>query len=630
MWNTIRIQCNYSSNLTVSLGSPKQSIPEYVVNRWLIEPIQFYLISASRFIPNSKNYPVLNKFNQLIIWKYIQRKCHNPPILLLHGVDKKDNELVTKLRSVALKHTDSETGMINVDGNEVYLGDLSYVNYLRHLLNSSLYNNQLTPVENFALNNTKPPFVDTLQSPLEPHAYNVSNTMYKVFEQDKVKYDCYERAIISALMDLVASGFQHLKGTATTPKTSKDNMNGIEYSGSSPLSQRDILKIMVVGPGRGPLIEKLFNAIRFLNLNIHKIQITAIEKNSNVMIYLNQRNEEFWANKVHIVNEDVRFWRPSNSNEQGFHLVVSELLGSFGCNELAPEVLAGLSKYRDPSLCVFIPQNLTTYISPIISPAIYRKLLDSNDPNKFNKLYIPTVETFDTPSSKAAKLWTFDFPSPTVPLPTQNATLPSTSVSTTSNSTSNTITTNTTVATAQDFPLYSYSRLGSNRDNKRQVQTTLKCRRKGTIHGLLGFFTAVLYKSIVISNNPQQPVPANLISWLPCFFPLDTPITLTDDQELSIFMKRDTDGARVWYEWSLECFIYLVLPLEKTVSRNGSINNNAALANLSALNGGVGGRSSYHDDVASNLFDQEEYQVRVRTDVSKVHNVNGNGFSFSL
>lgn len=52
---------------------------------------------------------------------------------------------------------------------------------------------------------------------------------------------------------------------------------------------------------------------------------------------LNRRNEMEWKNKVEIISSDMRKWNP----DQKADIVVSELLGSFGDNELSPECLMG-------------------------------------------------------------------------------------------------------------------------------------------------------------------------------------------------------------------------------------------------------------------------------------------------
>mmetsp|Transcript_40583 Transcript_40583/g.160923 ORF Transcript_40583/g.160923 Transcript_40583/m.160923 type:complete len:89 (-) Transcript_40583:23-289(-) len=62
----------------------------------------------------------------------------------------------------------------------------------------------------------------------------------------------------------------------------------------------------------------------------------------------------------------MRSWKPPEKAD----LIVSELLGSFGDNELSPECLSSAHKLlaRD-GIC--IPQNSTSFIAPICSQALH-------------------------------------------------------------------------------------------------------------------------------------------------------------------------------------------------------------------------------------------------------------------
>jgi len=577
VWNSIRIQCNYNMHLSVSLGSPKTNISQNVVDRWLLEPVRFYLLSSYRFIPNSKHYPVLNKFNQLIIWKFIQRKALYPPVLLLHGIDKLKKEFAESLNLNVRSSTGSrsQNSEMNPDDDKSSKsGNTSFLEYLRYLVGMSYKNNQLLPLENFTINNflslnlsfDKLMSPESLQSPLSPLTVNLDNNTYNVFEQDHAKYDAYERAIIAALRDLSAiDRFSYLSQkignnnkSCQTLKFGSDNANDLK------------LKILVVGSGRGPLIKRLFSAIEKLDLNINHISITTIEKNPNAIIYLQERNRERWGNRVTIYNCDVRHWKPTYEAEVGFHLVISEMLGSFGCNELAPECLDSIQRYCDRKNCIFIPQEFTSYVAPVISPSLFSKVCRIKDKHKFDRPYLPVWDEMDLMSTDYAKVWTFN---------------------------------SKTCLTVKDYSIF------DNKHNKRQAHVILKCHRKGTIHGLIGYFSAILYKRVEISTCPTGlgPEPRNLVSWLPIYFPIEQPIYITDDQELSIFMKREYKDTRVWYEWSMEAFIYLLSPSQRLST---SISNDQSSA--------ISGKSA------------EASQVRVRTAATRIHNPAGKGYCMKL
>lgn len=63
----------------------------------------------------------------------------------------------------------------------------------------------------------------------------------------------------------------------------------------------------------------------------------AIEKNTSAVYILKIRNKQEWGNRVTIISSDMRKWIPDEKAD----IVVSELLGSFGDNELSPECLMG-------------------------------------------------------------------------------------------------------------------------------------------------------------------------------------------------------------------------------------------------------------------------------------------------
>jgi hypothetical protein len=92
--------------------------------------------------------------------------------------------------------------------------------------------------------------------------------------------------------------------------------------------------LMVVGAGRGPLVA---GALRAAKQAQRKLKVYAVDKNPNAVITLrNRKVAEGWDN-VTVVDTDMRVW---NAPEKA-DILVSELLGSFGDNELSPECLDG-------------------------------------------------------------------------------------------------------------------------------------------------------------------------------------------------------------------------------------------------------------------------------------------------
>ena len=101
-----------------------------------------------------------------------------------------------------------------------------------------------------------------------------------------------------------------------------------------------VLVLMVVGAGRGPLVRAALNASEKSG---RKIRVFAVEKNPNAVITLQQQQIELWGDQVTVISSDMREWNPPE--EDYADILVSELLGSFGDNELSPECLDGAQKF---------------------------------------------------------------------------------------------------------------------------------------------------------------------------------------------------------------------------------------------------------------------------------------------
>lgn len=93
--------------------------------------------------------------------------------------------------------------------------------------------------------------------------------------------------------------------------------------------------VAVVGAGRGPLVSRALRAAESVGRNI---QLFAVEKNPNAYVTLLRHNRETWGGRVTVIKSDMRSWKPSFKVD----ILISELLGSFGDNELSPECLDGV------------------------------------------------------------------------------------------------------------------------------------------------------------------------------------------------------------------------------------------------------------------------------------------------
>lgn len=68
-----------------------------------------------------------------------------------------------------------------------------------------------------------------------------------------------------------------------------------------------------------------------------------------------QRN--MWKDKVTVVSCDMRDWNPPEKAD----IIVSELLGSFGDNELSPECLDNVMKFLRGLYCILYYINCAPY-----------------------------------------------------------------------------------------------------------------------------------------------------------------------------------------------------------------------------------------------------------------------------
>ncbi|CAF1559295.1 unnamed protein product [Adineta ricciae] len=334
-----------------------------------------------------------------------------------------------------------------------------YLQYLKHVTRQTEPTNRI--LESFTHG-----YEDRLQVPLQPLADNLESRTYEIFEKDPIKYVQYEKAVYQALIDRY------------DPKT--------------------LVTIMVVGSGRGPLVNR---ALEAADRAKYKVHIYAVEKNPMAIISLHAQKQE-WGNRVTIVHEDMRSWQPECKAD----IMVSELLGSFGDNELSPECLDGAQRYLKEN-GISIPYSYTSFICPIQSPRIYSELLYNRDANK------PHYANFETPFvvylhncfslSETKPLFTFTHPNFSTPI-----------------------------------------------DNSRYGEVEFTIPTTGTMHGFAGYFDAKLYKDISISIEPNTHS-KNLISWFPMFFPIREPVTLAANSKIKVNFWRCCSSSQVWYEWTM-------------------------------------------------------------------------------
>ncbi len=144
-----------------------------------------------------------------------------------------------------------------------------------------------------------------------------------------------------------------------------------------------------------------------------KVRVFAVEKNPNAVVTLLSQKEEVWGDRVEVVSSDMRRWRPAK--EDRADIVVSELLGSFGDNELSPECLySALHLFKEDA--VSIPASYTSWVGPLQSSKLYNEVRASvdSDRNPNANFETPYVVHFQnrTELAQPKPLFTFEHPLP--------------------------------------------------------------------------------------------------------------------------------------------------------------------------------------------------------------------------
>lgn len=492
----------------IILTSDKPSIE--LQNEWFSFGVCYFYVNCDIFMTNSKSYPVLPRFYQSLLRRHM--RVLNTTIILTQEEDIEDD-------------------------NDM----LHYSEYIQHLRTTVV---KLSENETFSKS-----YWDMLQTPLQPLCNNLDYTTYETFERDSIKYIKYQEAITAALQDLIKLNEFSTTTTTTTNNTKADqngNANG-NSNGNGTISgiqteeitvkQRRPIVIFVLGAGRGPLVDASINAS--VNTDID-IKVFAIEKNPYATVILKNKEKQIWNIPksepiVQVVSKDMRSWKPEIKAD----IIVSELLGSFGDNELSPECLNDVfDTLINRKHGINIPQSYTSYIAPISYYHVWRRL--------------KTVPT--------------DFETPHVVNLVNHRVL------------------------HDNQPCWKFEHfVDSNNNNKTkenshnaryaEIEFDMKC--DSVCHGFAGYFETVLYKDVLLSTRPENHT-NDMYSWFPMYFPLkvkffcfgdscfdypctkcficfvvcccshrcfQTPIFVRNGAKLVTHFWRKVSKDGVWYEW---------------------------------------------------------------------------------
>ena len=310
------------------------------------------------------------------------------------------------------------------------------------------------------------------QAPLQPLQDHLESSTYETFERDATKYTTYMEAVRRALLD------RHVEGAG--PQV-----------------------VMVVGAGRGPLVRSSIMASMACMV---PIRVYAVEKNPNAVVTIRHLvATEGWGDIVTVVHRDMREWKAP----QPADILVSELLGSFGDNELSPECLDGAQRFLKPG-GVSIPQAYTSFLAPVATHKLHNDVRAYKDRAHLETSYVVKFHRHHLLAPNQP-VFTFTHPSDTL-------------------------------AGVTD---------GRNARYKELVFERPAGSPPACMHGFIGYFEAALYADVLLSTRPESHTPG-MFSWFPIYFPLIRPLPLArGGGRIAVQMWRKCTPAKVWYEWSL-------------------------------------------------------------------------------
>ena len=562
---TLMTQCESPLSLGINLVFPSSDdffppdVPAAyllaLVNRLIGLNVKAVPFPTTLFVSNKKGYPTLSKKMQCIVttlmlrlgdklrWVFTGDRAHFPAPL--PGAQES-----------------SDGGTIH-DSSVNVSGYLYYLQYLQHLR----FRDNVAAILDTEDARTEVSYLDYLQQPLQPLADNLEFMTYETFEKDPVKYRNYEEAVFLAIRDGV-----RLKGWGTGSD-----------SGA-------VVRLMVVGAGRGPMVNASLRALKRVNdeLRTEKLdkgakrrqvvaKIIALEKNPSAIVYLESQAafDPAWAGVVSIVSSDMR--SAVIPEEERADIVVSELLGSFGDNELSPECLDGAqSKGLMKADAVSIPENYVSFIAPLSSARLhaeakaqaYAATSPSDGPMGQPFGFLRAMETPYVVRTHAAtqthaekECFTFKHPNEWGGVKGGNNKYNERFVS-------NTFSSDRVYGTGFGSGYGPYDEVEGKEAiaavefvDEREISSGAGI----TIHGLCGTFDSLLYRSrtgklgeAVVEESHVSIAPHSfslaMFSWFPLFFPLRDPVHLPADCDLVVNIWRLTDEKKVWYEWGVEVY----------------------------------------------------------------------------
>ncbi|RZC92028.1 hypothetical protein C5167_027918 [Papaver somniferum] len=450
-WNSFRLLCEHHSQLSIALDVWSTLPSPNSLGRWFGEPVRAAILHTSAFLTNARGFPCLSKRHQ----KLIDGLFNHSMQIVVCGKPA-HNISADSLESVPTDYSNNHVDGIARHPLRSYL---DYVAYLYQRMDP------LPEQERFELG-----YRDFLQSPLQPLMDNLEAQTYETFERDTMKYSQYQRAVAKALIDRV-------------PDDQASNVTTV---------------LMVVGAGRGPLVRASLQAAEETG---RKLKVYAVEKNPNAVVTLHSLVKlEGWENQVTVISSDMRCWdAPAKAD-----ILVSELLGSFGDNELSPECLDGAQRFLKED-GISIPSSYTSFIQPVTASKLYNDVKSHKDLVHFETAYVVKLHSVAR-LAPSQPVFTFTHPNHSAEINNQR---------------------------------YKKLRFEIPRDTGSAM-----------VHGFAGYFDATLYNDVHLGIEPTTATP-NMFSWFAIFFPLRKPVCVKPGPPLEVHFWRCCGSTKVWYEWSV-------------------------------------------------------------------------------
>ncbi len=630
-----------------------------------LPPMAAVQIPTSLFVRNKRGFPTLSRIHQQVLIQLYRRWGASMKVLIT-------------TTTATPNHFSNEPPLLQPEqlGPTSCLPHSQYLQHLRtskteitDVLDRTTGTTTTTTTEASssvaAIRNMELDYNDVLQSPLQPLADHLENSIYEIFEHDPVKYVQYERAIHQTMMDdyyhvvsVVPTTIQvtnmDLTATTTTVLSSLSSGDRLHPTTSSSSSTTNVVIpyiVLVVGAGRGPLVTCAINAFQKLlsvvvsNNNINnkrkgsqqqrqirfQLYIYAVEKNPNAILYLRSKFDSFLHPKdpssmiqLQIVSSDLRYLNarelfqnivpheqpattttttvspPPSATLYHANLVVSELLGSFGCNELSPECLETLwhgTNVCSPTSTKSIPCHYTSHIAPVSSIKLYHKVkqqaLYPTCVHSTQQQLIGLTKAFETPyvvrphvasqMYRTQDCWSFTH----APLHPDVAAASShchgdlerhvhLEFGVTAHEPHNVpfmygAQYGTGYGPSDDYILSTMqayknsadhhdTSTGAAHESHFRHQTLPQSPAKSwTCTGLLGTFTADLYHPATMGTNQNSPsiqisthpntFSTGMFSWFPLYFPSVQPIHVPKFGQIHVDIWRKCTTTKVWYEW---------------------------------------------------------------------------------